>query len=219
MNKFTGFYELKTLNIPTVPWKIFTPETQLDKDLLWTVRVATVAGDDLNLPRAVGVDHAEARNKGISFLEEYRDKGIVIYYPYFIAQKSGVLDINRHRTVIEAVDRDLWNLVTYGRKNVTAIIPAENSRISASQKGCSVHAARIPFESMTVTGDESFLTADEICELMGYGAVIRSRFRNDITEGYSILAEWSYAYNTGLHMKPSGSRYLVFYELRGVRSF
>jgi len=211
MNKFMGFYELKTLNIPTVPWKIFTPEAELDEDLLWTVRVATVAGDDLNLPRAVGVDHSEARIRGMSFLEEYRDKGIVIYYPYFIAQKSGVLDINHQRTVIEAVDKDLWNLVTYGRKNVTAIIPADKS--SECKPGSSLS------DTMTISGDGSFLTTDEICELMRYGAVIRSRFRDDITEGFSILAEWSYAYNTGVHMKPAGSRYLVFYELRGVRSF
>lgn len=224
MNKYMGFYELKALNIPTVPWKLFSRETILDGDKLWTVRVATVGGDDLNLPRAVGVDHEEALRSGMSFLREYGDKGIVIYYPYFIAQKSGVLDINSQRTVVEAVDKDLWNLVTYGRKNVTVIIPSdgfngayENGR-DACCGGSDVTDSK-PLCGMSISGDGSFLTREEIRELMKYGAVIRGRFRDDISEGRSILAEWSYAYDTDPNREPIGDRYLVFYELRGVRSY
>ena len=63
MNKYMGFYELKALSIPSVPWKIFTSDTVLDDKLLWTVRVATAAGDDLNLPRAVGVDSEGSRER------------------------------------------------------------------------------------------------------------------------------------------------------------
>lgn len=202
MNKYMGFYELKALNIPSVPWKLFTSDTVLDEGLLWTVRVATAAGDDLNLPRAVGVDHAQAMAKGREFLREYGDKGIVVYYPYFIAEKSGVLDINNKRLVIEAVDRDLWNLVTYGRKDVTIIVPADRNGALG--------------EEMHISGDCGFLTGEEIRELMKYGAVIRGRFREEISGGASVLAEWSYAYSTDIRREPMGPRYLVFYELRGL---
>lgn len=196
MNKYMGFFELKALNVPSVPWDTFTSDTVLDKELLWTIRVATAAGNDLNLPRAVGVDSEEAQARGRELLREYGEKGIVIYYPYFIAEKSGVLDINSQRLVIEAVDKDLWNLVTYGRKDVTVIVRADGD--------------------MQMTGDSRFLTPDEISELMRYGAVIRGRFREEISGGASVLAEWSYAYSTDIRRKPVGQRYLVFYELRGL---
>ncbi len=224
MNKYMGFYELKALNVPTVPWKLFSPETVLDEGTLWTVRVATEGGDDLNLPRAVGVDHEEAWRSGMSFFEEYRNKGVVIYYPYFFAEKSGVLDINSQRTVIEAVEKDLWNLVTYGRKNVTVIIPSD-SRNDLSWKSPNISLCSMkqpesgPICDISVSGDASFLAQEEIKELMRCGAVIRGRFRDDISEGSSILAEWSYAYNSSLQREPIGSRYLVFYELREIQSF
>lgn len=202
MNKYMGFYELKSLSIPTVPWKLFDTDAVLDPQLLWTVRVATIAGSDLNLPRAVGVDADEACLKGRAFVEEYRNKGMVIYYPYFIAEKSGILDMNSERTVIEAVDKDLWNLVTYGRKDVTVITAA----------GMNEGSARV----LRFEGDNAFMEPGELEELLRYGSVIRGRFRDEINEGSSILAEWSYAYNTDISRRPVGERYLVFYELRGI---
>ncbi|MDI9500426.1 MAG: hypothetical protein QM236_06345 [Bacillota bacterium] len=222
MNKYMGFYELNALSIPSVPWKIFTSDTVLDDKLLWTVRVATAAGDDLNLPRAVGVDSEEALVNGRRFLREYGRKGIVLYYPYFIAEKSGVLDINSQRLVIEAVDRDLWNLVTYGRKDVTMIVPADKTgetddaggHSNGSIKSPDVPGKGVSFGSMQITGNSGFLTPEEIRELMRYSAVIRGRFREEISGGASVLAEWSYAYNTDIHRRPIGDRYLVFYELR-----
>lgn len=193
-----GFFELKSTNIPAVQWKRFTGETELDDGLLWTIRVATEDGSDLNLPRAVGARADEAVKKGLEFLDSFSEKGMVIYYPYFIAEKSGVLDINNTRTVIEAVDRDLWNLVTFGRKNVTAIIPCDIS--------IKPH----------YTGDKDFLSQSETEELTRSAAVIRSKFRDEISEGRSVLAEWSFAYDTDIGCKPSGHKYLVFYELRCV---
>ncbi len=207
MNKLMGFYELKSLNIPTVPWKLFSTDTVLDPDLLWTVRVATTAGSDLNLPRAVGVGADEAYLKGKAFLKEFAYKGIVIYYPYFIAEKSGVLDLNSQRTVIEAVERDLWNLVTYGRKNVTVIAQTAQPQSAGVQSAAG---------DLQFSGDEAFLLPDEIKELIRYGALIRGRYRDEINVGGSILAEWSYAYNTDRSHMPVGDRYLVFYELRGL---
>lgn len=198
MNKYMGFYELKAINLPTVPWQHFTVDTVLDGSLLWTVRVAVESNNDLNLPRAVGVGAGEAVQTGRRLLSEYTGRGIVIYYPYFIAQKSGVLDINCSRTVIEAVEKDLWNLVTDGRKNVTAIFPSGQANTSGAQ----------------YIGDDAFLGREEIKELLRYSAVIRGRFREELSEGKSVLAEWSYAFRTDTGREPIGDRYLVFYELR-----
>lgn len=200
MNKYLGFYQLKALSLPTVPWEQFTAETKLDEKLLWTVRVAVLDSNDLNLPRVIGANSAEACRKGRELLDRYSDRGLVIYYPYFIAEKSGVLEINSSRTVIEAVDKDLWNLVTYGRKDVTIVISAEC--------GC---------ETVQYHGDSCFLSKDEIDEIRKHASVIKGKFREDLTEGRSVFAEWSFAYNTDAVNKPIGDRFLVFYELRTVK--
>ena len=200
MNKYLGFYELKAMSLPSVPWEKFTAETELADNLLWTVRVAVEDSNDLNLPRLIGVNSNEARLKGRELLDRYSGRGLVIYYPYFIAEKSGVLEIGGGRTVIEAVARDLWNLVTHGRKDVSIVI---------SRKGDA--------ESLEYHGNKCFLTGDEIFEIRKHAAVIRSRFRGELLEGKSIFAEWSFAYSTDINNKPIGDRYLIFYELRMVK--
>jgi hypothetical protein len=200
MNKYMGFYEMKGIHLPIVPWHLFTQDTVLDNGLLWSVRVAVENSSDLNLPRAIGVNASEAMRQGCEFLGNYQGKGIVIYYPYFIAQKSGVLDIDCRRTVIEAVEKDLWNLVTYGRKNVSIIVPFETTDENDVQ----------------YFGDRDFLGDGEINELLRHGSVLRGRFRGELSEDGSILAEWSYAYSTDMKHEPIGERYLVFYELRGL---
>lgn len=194
-----GLYQLKSINIPTVAWRIFTRETVLDAGLLWTVRVAVEDGDDISLPRIVGARCEEAMKKGGEFLDMYSGRGIVIFYPYFIAEKSGVLDIGSSKTVIEAVDMDLWNLVTYGRKNITVVLSYAGEH-----------------EQSMYYGDSKFLSQAEIDELKKYSAVIKGKLRDELSEGKSALAEWSYAYDTDTGRKPIGAKYLVFYELRSV---
>jgi len=210
MNKYMGFYELRAIGIPTVPWQRFDEDTVLDGRLLWTIRVAVEGGNDLNLPRAVGVCADEAVQKGRELLKEYAGRGMVIYYPYFIAQKSGVLDINNGRTVIEAVDRDLWNLVTDGKRNMTAVFPSGSPDGAAGR----MEPGSAGLNGVQVIGDESFLSMEEIRELLKNSAVLRGRFRDELNEGKSILTEWSYAYSTDMGHEPEGDRYLVFYELR-----
>jgi hypothetical protein len=199
MNKYLGFYELKSLNVPTVRWERFTSDTVLDGSRLWTIRVAVEKSGDLNLPRLIGASAEEAGKKGRELLERFSDRGMVIYYPYFIAEKSGVLEINSTRTVIEAVDRDLWNLVTFGNKDVTIVFPD-----SRANTGAVYH------------GDRNFLSRGEVDELLKCSGVIRGAYRDVLNEGGSILAEWSYAYDTDAGRKPKGDRYLVFFELRGL---
>ena len=55
-----------------------------------------------------------------------QNRGIVTYYPYFIAEKSGTLEISNTRIVIEAVEGDLWRLVTEGERDVTIMIAESN---------------------------------------------------------------------------------------------
>lgn len=47
---------------------------------------------------------------------------MVVYYPYFVAQKSGTLNIHLDKIIIEAVKDDLWNLVTDQKLDVSLII-------------------------------------------------------------------------------------------------
>ncbi|HWR60263.1 MAG TPA: hypothetical protein VN580_01545 [Clostridia bacterium] len=195
INKLMGFYELKAVNIPTVPWKKYSRGTVLDSGILWTVRVALKSGADVSLPRAVGVTAGEAVEKADAFLGMYGDNGLVIYYPYFIADKSGVIDISSGRTVIEAVDKDLWNLVTHGRKNVT---------ITIGDSGASYD------------GDRSFLPEAELSLLQDSISRIKAYYRGLLSEGKSIITEWSFAYSSGIDGRPSGEKFLVFYELRSV---
>lgn len=195
MNKYIGFYELKSIGLPAVQWRIFNYDTDLDPKLLWTVRVAVETGADLNLPRFVGVSSEAALEEGRKLVDQFGEKGMVVYYPYFIAVKSGVIEVASDMLVIEAVDRDLWNLVSYGRKNLTIIQKNGINR----------------FE-----GDDSFLPQNELQELEQSAAIIKGRFRSELAEGYSVLAEWSYAYNTDAGQKPAGRPYLVFYELRTI---
>lgn len=195
MNKYMGFYELRSLSIPTVPWQEFDTSTVLDDRFLWTVRVAVEYGNDLSLPRAVGVNSIDAYNKGVEFLRQYGEQGLVIYYPFFLADKSGVLDINYDRIIIEGVRGDLWNFVTHGFKDSTIVVKG----------GTQVHQ-----------GDGGFLSKREVDEILHYASIVKGEYRNTISEGKSILMEWSYAYDADINKRPIGERYLVFYEMRTV---
>lgn len=199
MNKYLGFFELKSLNIPSVRWERFTYDTELDGGKLWTIRVAVEKSKDLHLPRLVGANADEAVKKGRELLDRFSGRGMVVFYPYFIAEKSGVLEISNTRTVIEAVEKDLWNLVTFGNKNVTIVYS------DCPDAGKPV-----------VHGDRDFLSREEVDELRKCSGIIKGAYRDELNEGRSILAEWSYAYDTDASRAPRGDRYLVFFELRGL---
>lgn len=196
MNKYIGFYELKSIELPAVQWRVFDNSAVLDPKLLWTVRVAVETGADLNLPRFVGVSAEVAQEEGRRLVNRFSERGIVVYYPYFIAVKSGVLEVAADKLIVEAVEKDLWNLVSHGHKNVTIIQIDGNYRYE---------------------GEKGFLEQKELQELELYAAVIKRRFRSELAEGLSVLAEWSYAYNTDAGHQPAGSPYLVFYELRTIQ--
>lgn len=193
MNKLLGFYELKQSGLPTVKWQEFDSSVVLDDSRLWTIRSAVYQGDDLNLPRKVGVAAKEAWQFANELTKRLGTGGIVIYYPYFIAEKSGTLEIKSDGIVIEAVKDDLWNMVTYSERAVTI---------------------RYAGESVTVDGDGDFLRSDETKQILDNVALVKHLFRDDILEGNSILLEWSFAYDCDFDRNIIGEKYLVFYEAR-----
>lgn len=191
-----GFFELRDLSIPSIPWREFNSDTILDNRLLWTVRTAVFFGNDLNLPRKVGVSSGEAMEFGKKMLLELNNRGIVIYYPYFIAVKSGNLNVFRNQIVIEAVKDDLWNLVSLSNREVTII----DNYAGGKQ----------------IIGNESFLSESEILEIEECVPHLRRRFNDQLLNGKSILLEWSFAKNCNKNKEPIGQQYLVFYEVRTV---
>ncbi len=195
MNKLMGFYELNSLSLPTIQWKEYTGKESLSPNFLWTVRSAVFSGNDLNLPRAVGVKSDEAMSFATSLLPQMKNRGMVVYYPYFFANKSGTLNIFNEQIVIEAVKNDLWNLVTLSDRAVTYIINGDE---------------------VTINGDGDFLSEDELKYILSNVPAIRKSFRDELFEGKSILLEWSLAQKSDLHKNPTGEEFLIFYELRTV---
>lgn len=190
-----GFLELKEMSLPSVPWRKYTGCEELDENQLWTIRSAVYRGNDLNLPRLVGEDGKTAKQFADRLLSQLGDKGMVIFYPYFIAKKSGTLCVGRDKVIIEAVQEDLWNLVTYSDREVTLIITADN---------------------IEIIGNEKFLTPNELNELKKHVSEVRKVFRNDILEGKEILLEWSFACSCDKDKQVKDDEQLVFYEARTI---
>lgn len=197
MNKLLGFYELKSSSLPTIPWEEYRGDFEFANNLLWTIRTAVFKGADFNLPRHVGVPGKEAKCAADSLYNRFANKGLVIYYPYFIAEKSGTLNVNQESIVIEAVKEDLWNLVTYSSREVTIIYDLRN-------------------DTCEVNGNKEFLIKDELDIILKYVPAIRGMFRDYINSGDGILLEWSFAYNCDINKNKLGEKYFVFYEARTI---
>lgn len=195
MNKLMGFYELKESDLPTVPWQTFENDTVLTSERLWTIRSAVHRGNDLSLPRMVGAKADEAGTFAMNLKRQLGDNGMVIYYPYFCAEKSGTLQVLWNRYVIEAVEADLWNLVTESKCDVTIDADGENIKIS---------------------GDKEFFKEEELEVLRKQVPAVKRMFRDELLEGKSVLLEWSFAYDCGSDKTRIGNPYLVFYEVRTV---
>lgn len=195
MNKLMGFFELKDMDLPSIPWKEYDESVNLDPNILWTIRSAVYQGDDLNLPRLVGKDSIESKLFADDLLGKIKGKGMVIYYPYFIAEKSGTLCVESERTIIEAVKGDLWNFVSEGDREVSIIHSGNETEY---------------------IGNEQFFSEYEFSEILSNVNTIRKLFRDSLVEGKSILLEWSYAYKSDKQKNKIGDKYLVFYEARTI---
>ena len=132
-----------------------------------------------------------------NLLNKLGNNGMVIFYPYFIANKSGTLEVKRNSVIIESVKEDLWNLVTYSDHEVT-IIYHDN-------------------QELEYMGNKNFLKTNEKEQLLKYVPEIRKLFKDDLLEGKSALLEWSFAVSCNVNKNPAGDEYLVFYEARTVK--
>lgn len=195
MNKFAGFYELKDSNLPAVDWKEFKSGTKLDPQILWTIRSSLYHGADQSLPRLIGAKAKDAEAFAEDVCKKFKNKGMVVYYPYFIADKSGTVMVTNERVIIEACKDDLWNLVDKHIKEVTL---------------------RYGSDYYEAIGDADFLTFTEKQELRKYADVARRMFRNELAGGDAALLEWSYAFKSDVSKQPVGDRSLVFYEARTI---
>lgn len=198
MNKLLGFYELRDLSLPTIPWKEYVPGTELSNEFLWTIRSAVNRGDDLNLPRLIGKPADEATIFANMLYKEMKDKGMVIYYPFFVAKKSGTLNVCMDKIIIEAVKEDLWNLVTNQNLDVSLIYDRNDKLIS-------------------FYGNKEFMDNSEIEKLLVCAKRIYCTYRDKLLEGKTLLLEWSFAFSCNRNKEPVGEPYLVFYEIRTTK--
>lgn len=195
MNKLEGFQALRKSGLPTVPWKKYKNNVVLNNNILWTIRSAVAQGDDLNLPRRVGVTAQDAKEFADTLLTSLSENDLVIYYPFFIAIKSGVIEVSGNRIVIEGVKDDLWNLVTNNNKDVTIIFENEN---------------------IEFIGDSNFFNQQELLELIDYCNLVKKIFSQILNSGKSLFLEWSFACKSSLNKEIIGDTSLIFYEIRTV---
>lgn len=195
MNKFEGLYELKRLNIPTIDWRIYEPETKLDANYLWTIRMAVYRGSDLSLPHLFGQNAMISEKFAMQLLKQINGRGIVIYYPYLIADKSGNLQIGDSRIIIEAVEGDLSNLLTGGRVDVTYIWENNEQKI---------------------IGNQDFLNLNERKQIKSYVGYLRRKYSEVFRGGKELQLEFSFVFESSKTGEKRGERKLVFFEIRTV---
>ncbi len=195
MNKLMGFFALRELAIPTVRWQAYTGHETLDPAHLWTVRTAVLQGEDTSLPRKVGVPAAEAQAFADAMLAKLGPNGLLVYYPYFVAQVSGTLAVSDDALLIECVAGDLWRLVSEGHCDLTLRMGATDT---------------------SHRGDLAALSPDRIEALQAAARGIRPKFRDALAQGQAVLLEWSFAQDCDLDQRAIGEPYLVFYECRVV---
>lgn len=193
MNKLEGLYELKSLQIPSVDWKLYTSDTVLDDRFLWTIRTAVFKGSDFCLPHSFGKDSKTSKEFADRTLRELGEKGIVIYYPYLIAEKSGILQFSKDRLIIEGVYGDLGELLSGKKADVTYIWTSG---------------------SCQSVGDKDFFNANDQELLLSNGDYLRRKYSLQLLLGEEIQLEFSFSYDSSVDGKRVGDRKLVFFEVR-----
>lgn len=211
-------YILKSLDLPTVEWKQYFPDTELTQDILWSIKVEEIPSpnqekepeekkstffslfrkskkeSDKQSEGIIGVDAKSAKEfakKKLAHLNQ--KKQAIIYYPYYTVVKSGILDINRERIVIEGTKGDISNMVTHNRIEVTMIFSEED---------------------VSITGDEKFFTKEEVLPLIDHGREIRKMASQDLEKDKNIQLYFSYVYRTRETLKPEGELQLIFYRFK-----
>lgn len=193
MNRIQDYYVLNCLDLPTIPWKEYYYSSRLDKDILWTIKSETRNDTSENLPRKIGVTAQEAKEFGVELYKDLKKDQMIFYYPYFCAVKSGIIDINNDRIVIESAKDDIDNLVKKNNVDVTLIFREDDVEIH---------------------GDKDFLTQEEIIQLIDQAVKIKKQCAKDINDGKNLLFHWTYACYTSVDKKPMGKKNLMFFKVK-----
>lgn len=193
MNKLEGMYELKRNHLPTVDWKLFQEKTVLSETCAWTIRTAVFKGQDLYLPKLFGKSGQEAMIFGRRCLQEMKDKGIVFYYPYLEAKKSGVLQFDVSSIQLECVEGDLGRLLN----------------------GSTPDAAYYWERKFLKEYGKEMLSAKEQDELLEWVFYCRRRYREIMKLGEKMQLEFSYVRDGN---KENQQNRLIFFEMRTLKS-
>jgi phosphohistidine swiveling domain-containing protein len=161
-NRFTklqGLFRIEDLRLPHPDWHfvVVDPTTvssvdpefrsklryysdlRLSENDKWTVRTCLVEGrptEEYGLKRAVGVASIEVKSLLTDFQKYYRDASfhpIFVVYPYFSADKSGIVEIHQNEELIEAVNGSQWRLTEEGAPSESWHYRGERNDIDASR--------------------------------------------------------------------------------------
>ena len=226
MKILQNYVILNQLDLPTIEWKQFFDSTQLDDNLLWSIKVengvtctqkgSTLAEHKKNFPLSlltrikvaknqklwveapenalIGVDAETALKFGrLRTRNQYDNAAYVIYYPYYTVVKSGIIDINDQRTVIEATNGDIANLVKKNRVEMTMIFQDDD---------------------LQITGDEHFFSSDEMLSLIDYCKEVKKMVAGELEKNKNVQLYFSYMYQTSVTLKPVGEKSLIFYKFK-----
>lgn len=212
-------YILKSLDLPTVEWKQYFPDTTFAQNILWSIKIEEIPlktpekNAELKIKKSplhflkdrrcinhqktnalIGVDAASAKKFGEKKRKQINSNThAIIYYPYYTVVKSGILDINRDRIVIEGTKGDISNMVTHNHIEVTMIFQSDD---------------------LEIMGDEKFFTQEEVLPLIDYGREIKKMATKDLEGNKNIQLYFSYVYQTSEVLKPEGERRLIFYKFK-----
>ena len=139
-NKFEGLLKIEEFDLPRPKWIFvivdrealdFVPsriqsriinykELSVSSTETWTVRsclVGAYARNEFGLKRAVGISADQVTSRLEEFNQYYQNlnlRAVFIVYPYFSADKSGIIEIRDSEYIIEAVKGSQWKLTEEG---------------------------------------------------------------------------------------------------------
>lgn len=215
MKILQNHYLFNCLDLPTVEWKQYFPSTELDNELLWTIKIESKNTVDkpqkkkkdpiqkfissipmLNERRQttyIGIDADSAQKIGNKFCKKLGTGEIVLYYPYYTVVKSGIIDINAERTVIEASKGSIQNLIKENNVDITMIFKDDD---------------------LEIVGDDKFFDLKESIELVDCCKSIKKSCARDIDSGKNLQFYWSFVYKTNVYLKPEKGLKLIFFHYK-----
>ncbi len=197
MNKYIGLLTLKEYRFPTINWKCFNQDTLLDASFLWTIRLAAYYdSNDFGLPCYLGMKSDDAICKGLDLYRSYdMSEYIIMCYPYFVAIKSGTIDLRQDYDVIEVVFGNCTELTRNNNVDLTMIFKDNG---------------------YNTIGDDTILDEDEINLLYRYMKLAKYRFRDESLNGCIIILEWSFGYDVDANGIRKSENFLIFNEMRVI---